>query len=137
MKRIVVLGSTGSIGTNALEVIKNAEGKFKVIALSGHRNHKLLLEQIREFTPECVAVGTEEGYKEIKAEFPNMRVYLGDEGLKELAMLKDYDILLTAVSGAVGIEATVEGIKNRKRIALANKETMVAAGSYINRLLTE
>ena len=112
MKRIVVLGSTGSIGTYALEVINNAEGKFKVIALSGHRNHKLLLEQIREFTPECVAVGTEEGYKEIKAEFPNMKVYLGDEGLKELAMLKDYDILLTAVSGAVGIEAPVEGIKN-------------------------
>ncbi len=137
MKRIVVLGSTGSIGTNALEVIRNAEKKFKVVALSGHRNHKLLLEQIREFAPEYVAIGTEEGYKEIKAEFPNMKIFLGDEGLKELAMLKDYDILLTAVSGAVGIEATVEGIKNSKRIALANKETMVAAGSYINRLLTE
>lgn len=137
MKRIVVLGSTGSIGTNALEVIRNANGKFKVTALSGYRNHKLLLEQIREFTPEYVAVGTEEGYKEIKAEFPNIKIFLGDEGLKELAMLKDYDILLTAVSGAVGIEATVEGIKNSKRIALANKETMVAAGSYINRLLTE
>lgn len=137
MKRIVVLGSTGSIGTNALEVIRNANGKFKVTALSGYRNHKLLLEQIREFTPEYVAVGTEKGYKEIKAEFPNIKIFLGDEGLKELAMLKDYDILLTAVSGAVGIEATVEGIKNSKRIALANKETMVAAGSYINRLLTE
>lgn len=137
MKRIVVLGSTGSIGTNALEVIRNAKGKFKVTALSGHRNHKLLLEQIREFTPECVAVGTEDGYKEIKAEFPNLKIFLGDDGLKELAMLKDYDILLTAVSGAVGIEATVEGIRNSKRIALANKETMVAAGSYINRLLTE
>lgn len=137
MKRIVVLGSTGSIGTNALEVIRNANDKFKVTALSGHRNYKLLLEQIREFTPECVAVGTEEGYKEIKAEFPNIKIFLGDEGLKELAMLKDYDILLTAVSGAVGIEATIEGIKNSKRIALANKETMVAAGSYINHLLAE
>ena len=137
MKRIVVLGSTGSIGTNALEVIRNAEKKFKLVALSGNKNHKLLLEQIREFTPEYVAVGTEEGYKEIKAEFPNMKVFLGDEGLKELAMLKDYDILLTAVSGAIGIEATVEGIKNNKRIALANKETMVAAGAYINRLLAE
>ncbi len=85
-----------------------------MVALSGHRNHKLLLEQIREFAPEYVAIGTEEGYKEIKAEFPNMKIFLGDEGLKELAMLKDYDILLTAVSGAVGIEATVEGIKTVK-----------------------
>ena len=58
MKRIVVLGSTGSIGTNALEVIRNAEKKFKLVALSGNKNHKLLLEQIREFTPEYVAVGT-------------------------------------------------------------------------------
>ena len=66
-----------------------------------------------------------------------MKIFLGEEGLRELAMLKDYDILLSAVSGAVGIEATVEGIKNSKRIALANKETMVAAGSYINRLLGE
>lgn len=137
MKRIVVLGSTGSIGTNALEVVRNAEGKFKVTALSGHRNHKLLIEQIREFKPEYVTVGTEEGYEIIKREFPEIKVFLGDEGLKELAALKDYDILLTAVSGAVGIEATVEGIKNSKRIALANKETMVAAGEYINKLLKE
>lgn len=137
MKRIVVLGSTGSIGTNALEVIRNAGGKFKVTALSGHRNHKLLLEQIKEFKPEYVTVGTEEGYEIITKEFPNIKVYLGDEGLKELAALKEYDILLTAVSGAVGIEATVEGIKNNKRIALANKETMVAAGEYINKLLKE
>ena len=137
MKRIVVLGSTGSIGTNALEVIRNAGGKFKVTALSGHRNHKLLIEQIREFKPEYVTVGTEEGYDIIRREFPEIKLFLGDEGLKELAALKDYDILLTAVSGAVGIEATVEGIKNSKRIALANKETMVAAGGYINKLLKE
>lgn len=137
MKRIVVLGSTGSIGTNALEVIRNAGGKFKVIALSGHRNHKLLLEQIKEFKPKYVTVGTEEGYEIISKEFPEVKLFLGDEGLKELAALQDYDILLTAVSGAVGIEATVEGIKNNKRIALANKETMVAAGGYINKLLKE
>ena len=137
MKKIVVLGSTGSIGTSALEVIRNAGEEFKVVALSGHSNHKLLLKQIEEFRPGYVAVGTEEGYKEIKAGFPDIKVFLGDEGLKKLAMLKDYDILLTAVSGAIGIEATVEGIKNSKRIALANKETMVAAGGYINRLLKQ
>jgi 1-deoxy-D-xylulose-5-phosphate reductoisomerase len=124
MKRIVVLGSTGSIGTSAL-------------ALSGNRNHKLLIEQIKEFSPKYVCVGTEEGYLEIGREFPEVKIFLGDSGLTELANLKDYDILLTAVSGAIGIEATVAGIKNEKRIALANKETMVAAGGYINKLLKE
>lgn len=137
MKRIVVLGSTGSIGTSALDVIRNSNGKFQVVALSGNRNHKLLIEQIKEFSPTYVCVGTEEGYLEIGREFPEVKLFLGDSGLTELANLKDYDILLTAVSGAIGIEATVAGIKNEKRIALANKETMVAAGGYINKLLKE
>lgn len=69
MKRIIVLGSTGSIGTNALEVVRKSEGKFQVVGLSGHRNHKLLIEQIREFSPKYVSVGTEEGYELIKKSF--------------------------------------------------------------------
>lgn len=137
MKRIVVLGSTGSIGTNALEVIRKSQGEFEVVGLSGHKNHGLLIEQIIEFKPKYVSVGTEEGEEIIRKRFPNIEVYSKDGGLKELASKNDYDILLTAVSGAVGIEATVEGIKRGKRIALANKETMVAAGPYINTLLKE
>lgn len=137
MKKIVILGSTGSIGTNALEVIRKSENRFEVVGISGHRNYNLLIEQIREFKPKYVSVGTEEGYEIIKREFSDIEVYLKDEGLKELASKDDYDILLTAVSGAVGIEATVEGIKKGKRIALSNKETMVAAGPYINKLLKE
>lgn len=137
MKRIVVLGSTGSIGTNALEVVRRSNGRFQVVGLSGHRNHELLLKQIEEFKPKYVSVGTEEGYEIIKERFPEIELYMKNEGLNELAGKNDYDILLTAVSGAVGIEATVEGIKNGKRIALANKETMVAAGPYINKLLKE
>ena len=137
MKRIIILGSTGSIGTSALEVIRKSKNKFKVIGLTGHRNYKLLIEQIEEFKPKYVSIGSEEGYKTIKEKFPNLELYLKDEGLKEIAAKEDYDILLTAVSGAVGIEATVEGIKRGKRIALANKETMVAAGPYINKLLKE
>lgn len=137
MKKIIVLGSTGSIGTNALEIIRHSEGEFELVGISGHKNHKLLIEQIREFKPKYVSVGTKEGYEKIREEFPELTVYLGEEGLKELAGAKEYDILLTAVSGAVGIEATVEGIKNEKRIALANKETMVAAGPYINKLLKQ
>lgn len=137
MKRIVVLGSTGSIGTNALEIVKSSKDRFEIVGLSGHKNYKLLIEQIKEFQPKYVSIGSEEGYKLIRREFPNLELYFGDRGLKELALKGNYDILLTAISGAVGIEATVEGIKKGKRIALANKETMVAAGPYINRLLKE
>lgn len=137
MKRIVVLGSTGSIGTNALEIIRHSQDGFKLVGISGHRNYKLLMEQIEEFRPAYVSIGTKEGYDAIKAKFPEVNLYFQEEGLKTLAVIEEYDILLTAVSGAVGIEATVEGIKKGKRIALANKETMVAAGPYINRLLKE
>lgn len=137
MKKIAILGSTGSIGTNALDVIRNSEENFEVVALTGHGNYQLLIEQIKEFKPKYVSIGTEKGYDEIKKLFPEIVLFLGEEGLKKVGQLKEIDILLTAVSGAVGIEATVEGIKNEKRIALANKETMVAAGPYINRLLKE
>lgn len=137
MKKIIILGSTGSIGTNALEVVRKSQGKFEVVGISGHKNYELLIKQIEEFKPKYVSVGTKDGYEIIKKKYPEVEVYYKDEGLKELAAKKDYDILLTAVSGAIGIEATVVGIKNEKRIALANKETMVAAGTYINKLLKE
>ncbi|MGL5656249.1 MAG: 1-deoxy-D-xylulose-5-phosphate reductoisomerase [Fusobacteriaceae bacterium] len=137
MKKIAILGSTGSIGVNALNIIREAKDKFQVVALSGHGNYKLLLDQIEEFKPLYVSIGTEVGYEKIKEKFPNISIFLGDEGLKTIGSLDDYDILLTAISGAVGIDATVEGIKKSKRIALANKETMVAAGDYINKLLKE
>ncbi|MCK5779619.1 MAG: 1-deoxy-D-xylulose-5-phosphate reductoisomerase [Psychrilyobacter sp.] len=137
MKNITILGSTGSIGTNALEVIRNKREEFNVIAMSGHGNYKLLLEQIEEFNPKYVSIGTEEGYKIIKERYSNLEVYIGNEGLKKLGQLDETDIILTAVSGAVGIEATIEAIKKEKRIALANKETMVAAGDLINNMLKE
>lgn len=136
MKNITILGATGSIGTNALEVIR-ALNEYKVIALSANRNYKLLIEQIKEFKPNYVSIGTKEGYEIIKAKFPELIVYLGDEGLKELGKLDETDIILTAVSGSIGIEATLEAIKKEKRIALANKETMVAAGELINKMLKE
>ncbi|MGL5056375.1 MAG: 1-deoxy-D-xylulose-5-phosphate reductoisomerase, partial [Fusobacteriaceae bacterium] len=137
MKKIAVLGSTGSIGVNALEVIRGAKEEFQVIALTGHNNYKLLIEQINEFKPKYVSVGTEEGYKVLKEKFPNIEIYFGEQGLKLIGALRETDIVLTAISGAVGIDATVEAIKLSKRVALANKETMVAAGEYINKLLKE
>ncbi|MCJ8342003.1 MAG: 1-deoxy-D-xylulose-5-phosphate reductoisomerase [Cetobacterium sp.] len=135
MKKIGILGSTGSIGTSALDVIRHVRNKYEVIALSGYSNIELLMEQIEEFNPKYVAIGFKEGYDRIKEKYPQINLFLGEEGLKEIGKLKEVEILLTAVSGAIGIEATVEGIKSGKRIALANKETMVAAGPYINDLL--
>ncbi|SJZ98824.1 1-deoxy-D-xylulose 5-phosphate reductoisomerase [Cetobacterium ceti] len=135
MKKIGILGSTGSIGTSALDVIRHARDKYEVVALSGYSNIDLLMEQIEEFNPKYVAIGFKEGYDRIKEKYPQINLFLGEEGLKEIGKLKEVEILLTAVSGAIGIEATVEGIKSGKRIALANKETMVAAGPYINDLL--
>ncbi|MGL6099292.1 MAG: 1-deoxy-D-xylulose-5-phosphate reductoisomerase, partial [Fusobacteriaceae bacterium] len=137
MKKISILGSTGSIGLSALEVIRGAKDSFEVVALTAHNNHTLLSEQIKEFKPKYVSVGTEEGFKKISQRYPNLEVYQGDKGLEKIGSLKEHDILLTAVSGAIGIDATVAAIKNSKRIALANKETMVAAGDYINKLMRE
>ena len=137
MKNIVILGSTGSIGTNALEIIRNKKEEFNVIGLSANSNHKLICEQIEEFKPKYVSIGTEEGKKIIEEKFSEVKVYVGREGLKKLGQIEEMDIILVAVIGAIGIEATSEAIKLGKRIALANKETMVASGDYINKLLKE
>ena len=137
MKNIVILGSTGSIGTNALEIIRNKKEEFNVIGLSANSNHKLICEQIEEFKPKYVSIGTEEGKRIIEEKFSEVKVYVGREGLKKLGQIEEMDIILVAVIGAIGIEATSEAIKLGKRIALANKETMVAGGDYINKLLKE
>lgn len=137
MKKITILGSTGSIGTGAIDVVRAHRDKFEVVAMSAHSNHTLLIEQIEEFNPKYVSVGTEAGKLEIEKRYPNLNVYLGEEGLKRLGALEEADIVLTAVSGNVGIEATVEAVKKGKRIALANKETLVCAGELINEMVAK
>ena len=138
MKKILILGSTGSIGTNALELIRNNREKYEVVGISGNKNIELLKKQIEEFKPTSIYVGVEQDALNLKKEYPFIKeVYFGENGLAELSKNSDYDIILTAVSGAIGIDATVEAIKREKRIALANKETMVSAGIYINKLLKE
>jgi len=137
MKKITILGSTGSIGTGAIDVVRAHRDKFEVLAMSAHGNHKLLIEQIEEFAPRYVSIGTEEGKKAIEERYPELVVYLGEEGLKRLGALDEADIVLTAVSGNVGIEATVEAVKKGKRIALANKETLVCAGELINQMVAQ
>ena len=138
MKKILILGSTGSIGTNALELIRNNREQYQVVGISGNKNIDLLKKQIEEFKPTSIYVGVEQDALNLKKEYPFIKeVYFGENGLAELSKNSDYDIILTAVSGAIGIDATVEAIKREKRIALANKETMVSAGAYINKLLKE
>lgn len=138
MKKILILGSTGSIGTNALELIRNNREQYQVVGISGNKNIDLLKKQIEEFKPISIYVGSEQDAIYLKKEYSFIKeVYFGENGLAELSKNSDYDIILTAVSGAIGIDATVEAIKRGKRIALANKETMVSAGVYINKLLKE
>ena len=138
MKKILILGSTGSIGTNALELIRNNRKQYQVVGISGNRNIELLKKQIEEFKLTSIYVGSEQDALNLKKEYSFLKeVYFGENGLAELSKNSDYDIILTAVSGAIGIDATVEAIKRGKRIALANKETMVSAGVYINKLLKE
>ena len=138
MKKILILGSTGSIGTSALELIRNNREQYQVVGISGNKNIELLKKQIEEFKPTFIYVGTEQDALNLKKEYSFLKeVYFGENGLAELSENSDYDIILTAVSGAIGIDATVEAIKREKRIALANKETMVSAGTYINKLLKE
>lgn len=137
MKRITVLGSTGSIGTNALKVINEKKDEFEVVGLSGYSNLDLLIEQVEIFNPKYICIGKKDDEDILLKKFPDKIIYSEEDGLKKMGQIEDTDIVLTAISGSVGIETTVEAIKLGKRIALANKETMVAAGEYINRLIKE
>lgn len=132
MKKIAILGSTGSIGTQTLEVVR-ANGDIEVTALSAGKNIKLLEAQIREFRPRIAAVWDEEDAKALQtavADLP-VRIVAGMEGLKEVAVCGEAQILVTAIVGMIGIVPTIEAIKAGKDIALANKETLVTAGHII------
>ncbi len=130
MKNVIILGSTGSIGTQTLEVIENTEG-FNVLALACGRNIELLRKQIRKFHPEIVCVDSENDAKILKKEFRNLNVLFGEEGLLELAQNSKNDILVVATSGIVSVRAVLKALENKKRVALANKETLVMAGDIV------
>lgn len=141
MKKIAILGSTGSIGTSALDIIRQNED-MRVTALSGNSNTELLFKQIKEFKPRLACVYHEEGarwlLKKLKEEgLTGTEVVFGMEGLKLVASLSETDVVLTAVVGMIGIEPTIAAMKAGKDIALANKETLVAAGHIIMPLKEE
>jgi len=134
MKSIAILGSTGSIGVNALRVIQANPEKYQVTALAAGKNIRLLLEQIKRFRPLAVAVMEETAAKELKAQMTNSgrpEIFFGTEGFIRLATMTEADTIISAMAGAAGLLPTYSGIKAGRNIALANKETMVMAGSLV------
>lgn len=130
MKIISILGVSGSIGTQAIDVLRNHKDKFQLGAISVGRNINYLEEILEEFNPPLVSVIEETDYLKLKQKYPEIEFTHGDEGLIDVATYKT-DLLLTAVMGSVGLIPTIKAIESGTDIALANKETLVAAGSIV------
>lgn len=132
IKRLVILGSTGSIGRQTLEIVREQEG-LSVVALAAGSNTALLEEQIREFHPLYAVMWEEKAAKELREKVldQNVKILSGMDGLLEISSLEAYDVLVTAIVGMIGIRPTIAAIKAGKTIALANKETLVTAGHII------
>ena len=134
MKRITILGSTGSIGTQTLDVVRKNKDKFQVVAISANSSIDLLLEQIMEFSPKYVAVYNKASALKLKEMIPeniNIEVLSGMDGLVKICQLEEVNVVLTAVVGMIGLVPTMAAIKAKKTIALANKETLVTAGELV------
>ena len=136
MKKITILGSTGSIGLSALDVIKKNPGRFQVVALAAGRNVELLKKQIEIFKPKLVSVSTKENAYKLRQDLSlnnKIRILYDKEGLNEISSFSAADIVVSAISGAAGLMPTLAAIDAGKNVALANKETMVMAGEIVNR----
>ncbi len=136
-KRIAIFGSTGSIGTQALEVIEMQSETLQPTILTAHHNADLLIEQSLKFKPELVVIGDDKRYQQVKEALAgtSIQILSGSEGLLEAAATDCYDMMLAAIVGFAGLLPTIEGIKLGKNIALANKETLVIAGDIIMDLI--
>ena len=132
-KRVAVLGSTGSIGTSTLSVISHLGEPYRAVALSAHRQGKLLLEQVRKYRPAAVAVTDEKCCNEIQAQLTALgaQVYCGADALVDMVRRDDVDIVLVAIVGSAGLPAVLAAIESGKTLALANKEALVVAGSLV------
>lgn len=138
MKKIAILGSTGSIGESTLEVVRHFNGEFSVEMISGMANVGLLEKQIREFNPKVAVIGSEEDAKVLSSNLDgSCEILYGPDGLLEASKKCDYDIFVGAIVGFSGFAPTIEAIRRGKRIALANKETLVVAGELITKLCQE
>ena len=136
-KKIAVLGSTGSIGVQALKIIKEFSENFELSLISANSSDKLLLELALFFQPKHVIINTESGYSHIKKNLksPFTKLHLGDQALCDLIESEDFDIVLVAIVGFAALLPTISAIKSGKKIALANKETLVVAGQIISSLV--
>ncbi|MCL6634648.1 MAG: 1-deoxy-D-xylulose-5-phosphate reductoisomerase [Peptococcaceae bacterium] len=140
MKRVVVIGSTGSVGRQTLEVIRSLPGEFAVAGLGAGKNWRLLAEQIREFRPRAVALAGEQELEQLRGELPaagRPELAWGVPGMEELAGLPEADLVVVAVTGAAGIRPTLAAIRAGKDVALSNKETLVAAGHLVMELAAQ
>lgn len=135
MKNIVILGSTGSIGRQAVDVVSEHPDEFNVIAMSAGKNVELLAEQARILNPDCLAVSSVDALPALQAIFPEMPIFSGDEGAARLVKLEDADIVLNAIVGAAGLRATISALAAGKILALANKESLVVAGELVMKTL--
>ena len=139
-KQIAILGSTGSIGTQALEVIEEHSDLYEVYCLTANNRVKELAEQARKFKPAAVVIANESHYEELKsmlADCPDINVYAGKQALDDIVTAGPVDMVLTAMVGFAGLSPTIQAIKAHKKICLANKETLVVAGELICRLAAE
>lgn len=130
MKKLSILGSTGSIGTQTLDIARENKSEFKVLGLTTNKNIELLKKQIHEFKPEAVAVMDKENADLLK-EKVDVNVYSGIDGIIKIAKLSNTDTVVNSLVGSIGVLPTIEAIKSKKNIALANKETLVTAGSIV------
>lgn len=131
MKYISLLGATGSIGTQTLDVIKSNPESFQLVAFSSGKNIELTKKIISEFQPFLVSVANKQDCDQLKQEFPSIQFSYGQEGLVEVAVYHKADILVNAVLGSVGLQPTLQAIEAKKTIAIANKETLVTAGHLV------
>lgn len=131
VKYISLLGATGSVGTQTLDVIREHPDRFKLVAFSSGKNIDLTREIITEFNPLLISVANIEDYRVLKQEFPSISFSFGPEGLVEVAVYDKADILVNAVLGSVGLQPTLQAIEAKKTIAIANKETLVTAGHLV------
>lgn len=138
-RRICILGSTGSIGTQALDVIRQHPDIFEAHTLTANTNSKLLIQQAREFLPDSVVIAAEDKYLEVRNALSDLpiKVYTGDEALCHVVQSAEVDMVLAAMVGFAGLRPTIEALKAGKALALANKETLVVAGEIITRIALE
>ncbi|MEJ8844889.1 1-deoxy-D-xylulose-5-phosphate reductoisomerase [Lacibacter sp. H375] len=132
-KRIAIFGSTGSIGTQALDVIEANPELFEVEILTAHTNDELLVKQALQFNPNAVVIVDEKKYEKVKQALAStdVKVFTGEQSLEEAAAFDTYDMMLAAIVGFAGLKPTLRAIENKKAIALANKETLVVAGDIV------